>query len=300
MSEVAFLGLGRMGAPMAANLVAAGFTVNGYDPQSEAVSAAVQAGAVAKATPVEAVRDAETVITMLPSGRHLLDCYRQILPALPPGTLVVDSSTVAVDEARAAAALMTDEGHFPVDAPVSGGVTGATAGSLTFMVGAESAAADRARPLLEAMGSRVIHCGAAGAGQAAKVCNNMVLGVSMIAVSEAFALGRSLGLSDQALFDVTSTSSAQCWSMTSYCPVPGLVPTSPANNDYAAGFATGLMSKDLHLAQTAAERHGVSTIFGTLAAELYDRFAALDGADRDFSAIIHAVVDGALDEGEQQ
>ncbi len=300
MSTIAFLGLGRMGGPMAANLVKAGHTVNGYDPQQAAVDRAADSGVAVKDSLIAAVTDAETVITMLPSGKHLLGCYRDILPSLRPGTLLWDSSTVSVADARAAAEMARNAGHEPVDAPVSGGVPGAQAGTLTFMVGADDAGYARAKPLLDIMAAKHIHCGASGAGQAAKICNNMVLGVSMIAVSEAFALGRSLGLSDQALYDVASTSSGQCWSLTTYCPVPGPVPTSPANNDYGAGFTTGLMSKDLHLAQAAAEDNDVSTALGAHAMELYDRFAKMDGPHRDFSAIITAVIDGAFAEKESE
>jgi 3-hydroxyisobutyrate dehydrogenase len=274
---IAFLGLGNMGAPMAANLLAAGHQVNRYDPVT------------APGDPVAAVRDADVVITMLPSGQHLHQCYDTVLPAVAPGTLMLDCSTVAVDDARSAADRAVAAGLDALDAPVSGGVTGATAGTLTFMVGGPAEALDRARPLLDVMGSRVIHCGPSGAGQAAKICNNMILGVSMIAVSEAFLLGRSLGLDDQALFEVASTSSGQCWALTSYCPVPGPVPASPANRDYQGGFSAALMNKDLHLAQTSATAGQVATPLGAAAADLYDRFVDDGSGHLDFSAIIKAL-----------
>ncbi|MCP2262184.1 3-hydroxyisobutyrate dehydrogenase [Streptoalloteichus tenebrarius] len=279
---VAFLGLGNMGGPMAANLVAKGFQVHGYDPAPGAGHDRVRRMSSA----AEAVREADAVVTMLPSGTHVLDCYREILPALRPGTLLVDSSTIDVEDARAAAGLVEAEGHLAVDAPVSGGVVGATEGTLTFMAGGSARALDLAEPILLAMGARVVRCGGAGAGQAAKICNNMVLGVSMIAVSEAFALGRALGLTDQALFDVAATSSAQCWALTVNCPVPGPVPTSPANRGYTGGFASGLMLKDLGLAEAAARAAGVDTAFGRAAREAYARFVEVDGPGRDFSAII--------------
>ncbi|MGY0236787.1 3-hydroxyisobutyrate dehydrogenase [Longispora urticae] len=294
MTVVAFLGLGNMGGPMAANLVRAGHTVHGYDPAPAALDTATAAGVLAAASAVEATASADVVVTMLPSGGHLLDCYAAVIPGLAAGTLLIDCSTVAVPDARAAAELARKAGHVPVDAPVSGGVGGARAATLTFMVGGGQDGFDRAAPLLAEMGSRAVHCGASGAGQAAKICNNMVLGVTMIAVSEAFVLGRALGLTDQALFDVAATSSAQCWSLTSYCPVPGPVPTSPANQDYAGGFASGLMLKDLRLAHDAATGTGVDTVLGASAADLYARFVDLDGPGRDFSAIVTAVRDRLL------
>ncbi|MDG4795648.1 3-hydroxyisobutyrate dehydrogenase [Micromonospora sp. WMMD1082] len=286
---IAFLGLGNMGGPMAANLVTAGHQVIGYDPAPTAVERVAARGVTVADSAAAAVRGADTVITMLPTGQHLAECYDTVLDTAAPGALLLDCSTVAVNDAQAVAARAAEAGFAPLDAPVSGGVAGATAGTLTFMVGGDAAALQRARPLLKVMGSRIIHCGAAGAGQAAKICNNMVLGISMIAVSEAFLLGRSLGLNDQALFDVASTSSAQCWALTSYCPVPGPVPTSPANRGYEGGFSAVLMRKDLHLAQTSAARTDVDTPLGAAAAALYDQFVAAGNGELDFSAIITAL-----------
>ncbi|MFJ4183775.1 3-hydroxyisobutyrate dehydrogenase [Kitasatospora sp. NPDC089509] len=284
--DIGFVGLGNMGGPMAANLVKAGHRVTGYDLVPEALRQAEGAGVRAAASAAEAVRDAQVVISMLPAGRHVLAAYAELLPAARPDTLFVDCSTIDVADARTAHELAVRAGHRAVDAPVSGGVVGATAGTLTFMVGATEPDFADVRPVLEAMGRKVVHCGAAGAGQAAKICNNMILGISMIAVSEAFVLGESLGLSHQALFDVASTASGQCWALTSNCPVPGPVPASPANRDYAAGFAAALMAKDLGLAAGAAEAAGLPTELGRRAAELYADFAAADGAGLDFSAII--------------
>ncbi|MEU3561465.1 3-hydroxyisobutyrate dehydrogenase [Kitasatospora sp. NPDC006786] len=286
---IGFVGLGNMGGPMAANLVKAGHRVVGYDLAPEAVRRAREAGVRAAKSAVEAVREADVVISMLPAGRHVLAAYAELLPAARPGTLFVDCSTIDVADARAAHEQAVNAGHGSVDAPVSGGVVGATAASLTFMVGAEEPDFEAARPVLEAMGRKVVHCGPAGAGQAAKICNNMILGVSMIAVSEAFVLGESLGLSHQALYDVASTASGQCWALTTNCPVPGPVPTSPANRDYAAGFAAALMAKDLGLAAGAAEAAGLSTELGRRAAQLYADFAAADGIGLDFSAIINTL-----------
>jgi 3-hydroxyisobutyrate dehydrogenase len=289
---IAFLGLGNMGGPMAANLVKAGHAVTGYDPVPEAVEKATAAGITVAASAVEAARDAEVVITMLPSGKHVLDLYAELVPTAKPGTLFLDCSTIDVADARAAAGLATEASHLAIDAPVSGGTVGAEAGTLTFMAGAGAEAFAAAGPLLDVMGGRVVHCGESGAGQAAKICNNMILGISMIAVSEAFVLGEKLGLTDQALFDVAATASGQCWALTTNCPVPGPVPKSPANRDYAGGFASGLMLKDLGLAQAAADAHDVDTVLGRTAAELYSAFVAKDGPRRDFSAIITAIREG--------
>jgi 3-hydroxyisobutyrate dehydrogenase len=291
--RIAFLGLGNMGRPMAVNLVRAGASVTGFDPAPEAVARAARASVGTAASAADAARGAEIVITMLPGGRHVLDCYRDILPAVGPGTLFLDCSTVDVAAARAAAALAIEAGCRAIDAPVSGGVVGAEAATLTFMVGGDPTSVASAEPLLRAMGSRAIHCGASGAGQAAKICNNMILGISMIAVSEAFVLGQRLGLTDQALFDVASTASGQCWALTTNCPVPGPVPTSPANRAYGGGFASGLMLKDLRLARSAADAEGVRTVLGRTAAEIYADFVRVDGPGRDFSAVITAIRDGA-------
>ncbi|KUM33777.1 3-hydroxyisobutyrate dehydrogenase [Arthrobacter sp. EPSL27] len=294
---IAFLGLGHMGGPMAANLVKAGHTLTGFDVVPAALETARAHGIATADTAAEAVAGAAVVLTMLPSGKHLLDAYRGtaggpgLLEAAPPGTLFLDCSTINVDEAREAAELAVAAGHRAVDAPVSGGVVGAEAGTLTFMVGALPEDFEAVRPLLEIMGKRVVHCGGHGAGQAAKICNNMILGVSMIAVSEAFVLGEKLGLTHQALFDVASAASGQCWALTTNCPVPGPVPTSPANRDYQPGFAGALMAKDLKLALNALESTGVAARLGPLASEIYDTFAAEGGAGRDFSGIITDIRD---------
>ncbi|KJS59476.1 3-hydroxyisobutyrate dehydrogenase [Streptomyces rubellomurinus] len=283
--RIGFVGLGNMGGPMAANLVKAGHRVTGYDLAEAARTRAADHGVAVAASAAEAVTGADLVITMLPTGRHVLDAYQELTVAAR-GALFVDCSTIAVGDARVAADLARVAGHRAVDAPVSGGVAGAEAASLTFMVGADDPDFAEAEPVLAAMGRRVVHCGASGAGQAAKVCNNMILGISMIAVSEAFVLGESLGLSHQALFDVASTASGQCWALTSNCPVPGPVPGSPANRDYAAGFAAALMAKDLGLAADAATALAVPAELGRQAAELYAAFAAGEGGALDFSAII--------------
>ncbi|KAA2236884.1 3-hydroxyisobutyrate dehydrogenase [Salinarimonas soli] len=286
MTVIAFIGLGNMGAPMAANLVKAGHAVRGFDLSPAPREAARAAGATIAASAVEAARDAEAVVTMLPAGRHVLAVWGEILPQLAPGTLVVDCSTVDVESARRAHALAAERGCPSLDAPVSGGVGGATAGTLTFMAGGSAEAFGRAEPILSRMGRKVVHCGEAGAGQAAKICNNMILGISMIGVSEAFVLAEKLGLSHQALFDVASTSSGQCWSLTTYCPVPGPVPTSPANNGYKPGFASALMLKDLRLAQEAAAASGAATPLGAAAAQLYALHNAQGEGGADFSGII--------------
>ena len=299
---IAFLGLGHMGGPMAVNLVKAGYTVTGYDVVPAALEAARAHGITTADTAAEAVAGAAVVLTMLPSGKHLLDAYRGtdsgpgLLAAAAPGTMFLDCSTINVDEAREASALAVEAGHRAVDAPVSGGVVGAEAGTLTFMVGATDEDFATVKPMLEVMGKRVVHCGGHGAGQAAKICNNMILGVSMIAVSEAFVLGEKLGLTHQALFDVASAASGQCWALTTNCPVPGPVPTSPANRDYQPGFAGALMAKDLKLALNALESTGVAARLGPLASEIYDTFAAEGGAGRDFSGIITDI----RDKSEQQ
>jgi 3-hydroxyisobutyrate dehydrogenase len=295
--HVAFLGLGHMGGPMAVNLVKAGYTVAGFDVVPAALEAARVNNVPTVASPAEAVAGADVVLTMFPSGRHVLDAYRGtdgqpgLLDLAAPGTMFLDCSTINVDEAREASALAVAAGHRAVDAPVSGGVVGAEAGTLTFMVGALPEDFEAVRPLLEVMGKRVVHCGGHGAGQAAKVCNNLILGVSMIAVSEAFVLGEKLGLTHQALFDVASAASGQCWALTTNCPVPGPVPTSPANRDYQPGFAGALMAKDLKLALNALQSTGVAARMGPLASEIYDTFAAEGGAGRDFSGIITDIRD---------
>lgn len=286
MARIAFIGLGNMGGPMAANLVKAGHKVTGFDLAATVLQAA-EANGVAPASHIsQAVSGAEIVVTMLPQGKHVLTAWPDILASVASGTLVIDCSTIDVDSARKVHELARTAGCLSLDAPVSGGTGGASAGTLTFMAGGSDEAFQKARPVLEAMGKKIIHCGEAGAGQAAKICNNMILGISMIGVCEAFALGEKLGLSHQALFDVASTSSGQCWSVSTYCPVPGPVPASPANNDYKPGFAAALMLKDLRLSQEAALSTGASTPLGAEAAQLYALFEKQGNGGRDFSAII--------------
>ncbi|MFI9406752.1 3-hydroxyisobutyrate dehydrogenase [Nocardia sp. NPDC052316] len=282
--KIGFLGLGHMGAPMAANLVKAGYEVLAYDPVPAAQQRAAEDGATVVGTAAE-VADAGVVITMLPNGKLVLDVYAELLPAAKPGTLFIDCSTIDVADAKSAAVLAIGAGHRALDAPVSGGVAGAAAGTLTFMVGGGAEDFADALPLLEVMGGKVVHCGGSGVGQAAKICNNMLLGISMIGLSEALVLGEQLGLTHQSFFDVVSTASGQSWALTSYCPVPGPVPTSPANNDYQPGFATALMNKDLGLAANALRENGIDGQLGLLAAEIYSRFNESSGG-RDFSAIV--------------
>ncbi|MCX5193022.1 3-hydroxyisobutyrate dehydrogenase [Streptomyces sp. NBC_00249] len=288
---VAFVGLGHMGGPMAANLVAAGHRVLGFDLVPELLSAAADAGVEPAGSAAAAVSASDTVITMLPTGRHVLALYeeRGLLAAARPGSLFVDCSTIDVADARAAHAAVRAAGHRALDAPVSGGVTGARAATLTFMAGGGEEEFAAAGPLLAAMGKKAVHCGAAGAGQAAKICNNLILGISMIGVSEAFVLAESLGLDHQALYDVASTASGQCWALTVNCPVPGPVPASPANRDYLPGFAAPLMAKDLGLAANALRAGNVDAPLGLKAAEMYAAFAAGEGAGLDFSAIVHTL-----------
>jgi len=287
MTRIAFLGLGNMGGPMAANLVKAGHAVTGFDLIEAAKEAASASGVAITGNAREAVAGADTVVTMLPAGRHVLAAWADFLPATPKGALVIDSSTIDVDSAKRAHETGAAADVLTLDAPVSGGVGGATAGTLTFMCGGSPEAFEKAKPILEAMGERIVHCGGAGAGQAAKICNNMILGVTMIVTSEAFALAEKLGLSAQALFDVASNSSGQSWSLTSYCPVPGPVPASPANRDYKPGFAASLMLKDLRLAQEAAASVGAATPLGSEAAQLYALFVAAGHGGDDFSGVIN-------------
>ena len=286
MTTIAFIGLGNMGGPMAANLVKAGHKTLGVDLVPALRDEAAKAGVAIAASAAEAVAGADVVVTMLPAGKHVIGVWSEIVGAVKSGALLIDSSTIDVESARAAHQLAEAKGALSLDAPVSGGVGGARGGTLTFMCGGSDAAFAAARPILEAMGKRIVHCGADGAGQAAKICNNMILGATMIATSEAFALGEKLGLSHQALFDVASTSSGQSWSLTTYCPVPGPVPTSPANNGYKPGFAAALMLKDLRLSQDAAKSAGAFTPIGARAAELYAEFEAAGGAGADFSGIV--------------
>ncbi|MFK0386710.1 3-hydroxyisobutyrate dehydrogenase [Agrobacterium sp. NPDC090273] len=292
MQTVAFIGLGHMGLPMAVNLVKAGYAVRGFDLAEACITAARQAGVPVAAASETAIDGADVVITMLPKGEHVVSVYGDLVRKVTSGTLLIDCSTVDMESALKAHALAVSAGCPSIDAPVSGGTGGAAAGTLTFMCGGEADAFAAARPILEAMGKKIVHCGKGGNGQAAKICNNMILGISMIAVSEAFVLGEKLGLSHQALFDVASTSSGQCWSLTTYCPVPGPVPTSPANNEYRPGFAAALMLKDLKLSQEAANGAGASTPLGKAAAELYEGFVGEGSGDRDFSAIVEMLRGG--------
>jgi len=283
---IAFIGLGNMGGPMAANLVKAGFKVQGFDLVAASLEAAARNGVAVHKTAAEAMTGAGTVITMLPAGKHVISVWTELAGIAKAGTMLIDCSTIDVESARKAHALSAGAGCPSLDAPVSGGTTGAAAATLTFMVGGARDAFDRGEPILQEMGKRIVHCGEAGAGQAAKICNNMILGITMAGVGEAFVLAEKLGLSHQALFDVASTSSGQCWSINTYCPVPGPVPTSPANNDYRPGFAAALMLKDLKLAQEAALVTGASTPLGAQAAQLYGLFDKLGHGGEDFSAII--------------
>jgi 3-hydroxyisobutyrate dehydrogenase len=289
MATIAFIGLGNMGGPMAANLVKAGHSVVAFDLVAASREQARGDGAAIAESSVSAVKGAEVVVTMLPAGKHVLAVWTDVLPAMTKGALIIDCSTIDVESAKQAHALAAKHGVLSVDAPVSGGTGGAKAATLTFMCGGEDQAFAAAKPVLEKMGKKLVHCGGAGAGQAAKICNNMILGISMIAVSEAFTLAEKLGLSHQALFDVASTSSGQCWSLTSYCPVPGPVPASPANNDYKPGFAAALMVKDLTLAQDAANAAGAVTPLGKHAQEIYKTFDAAGNGGVDFSGIIRHV-----------
>lgn len=286
MSRIAFIGLGNMGAGMAANLARHGHDVRVFDLSTAAMERARDAGC----KPVSSARDAmdgsEAAVTMLPADNHVFGVYQDLFASAAPGTLLIDCSTISVDTARAVSASAAKAGFEMVDAPVSGGVAAAQAAGLTFMVGGSDAAFARAAPLLECMGKAVIHAGAAGAGQAAKICNNMLLGISMIGVCEAFVLAQKLGLDAQKFYEISSKSSGQCWSLSSYCPAPGPVPTAPSNFGYAPGFATAMMLKDLKLAKAAALASGAATPLGASAEALYALFAANGGAGRDFSAII--------------
>jgi 3-hydroxyisobutyrate dehydrogenase len=289
MARIGFIGLGNMGLPMAQNLLKAGHQVEGVDVTTAATDKLKAAGgAVAETHKIAAAR-ADVVITMLPAGQHVREVYLGaggIIENANEGTLLIDCSTIDVETARAVAAAAQERGLLMLDAPVSGGVGGASAGTLTFMVGGPERAFERALSILEKMGKTIVHAGGSGNGQAAKICNNMILGISMIAVSEAFVLAEKLGLDKQKLFDISSKSSGQCWSMTTYCPVPGPVPTSPANRDYQAGFTAAMMLKDLKLAQDAARSAGAKTQMGAEAAELYGQYVDTGAAGKDFSGIM--------------
>jgi len=289
--NIAFLGLGHMGGPMAANLVTAGHTVRAFDPVAALKDAAAEKGAQVFDSGAEAVAEADVVITSLPNGAIVKAVYAEALPAAREGTLFIDTSTISVDDAREIHAQAAERRIAQLDAPVSGGVKGATAGTLAFMVGGEDEAVERARPVLEPLAGKIIHCGASGTGQAAKLCNNMVLAVQQIVAGEAFVLAEKLGLSAQSLFDVITGATGNCWAIHTNCPVPGPVPTSPANNDFKPGFATALMNKDIGLAMDAVNSTGSSAPLGSHAAEIYAKFAA-DHADKDFSAVIEMIRNG--------
>ena len=292
MARIAFIGLGNMGLPMAQNLLKVGHSVEGVDVSEASVAKLVAAGGVRVETPKSAAARGDVVITMLPSGKEVREVYlgsSGIIENANQGTLLIDCSTIDVETARAVAAEAEKRGLLMLDAPVSGGVGGASAATLTFMVGGSAQAFTRAQSILEKMGKTIVHAGGAGTGQAAKICNNMILGISMIAVSEAFVLAEKLGLDHQKLFDISSKSSGQCWSMTSYCPVPGPVPASPANRDYQAGFTAAMMLKDLKLSQAAAKSAGAKTALGADAERIYSAYVASGEAGRDFSGIIRFV-----------
>jgi 3-hydroxyisobutyrate dehydrogenase len=288
MTAIGFIGLGNMGAPMAANLVKAGHQVTGFDTASGPGAALAATGGRAAKTAAEAIASREMVITMLPAGPQVREVYLGddgILARARPGTLLIDCSTIDVETARIVSAAAGEAGFLMLDAPVSGGTAGAAAATLTIMVGGAEEAFTRGRPILEAIGRTIVHAGPSGNGQAAKICNNMILGVSMIAVCEAFALADKLGLAAETLFDIAAKSSGQCWALTSYCPVPGPVPASPANRGYAPGFTGAMMLKDLRLAQQAAAATAAPTPLGAAAASLYQLHVDRGGGALDFSAI---------------
>jgi len=292
MATIAFIGLGNMGGPMAANLAKAQHHVMAFDLSASAVAAAVEKGAHKAASAAEAVKEAEIVVTMLPAGKHVREVYeKDVLPNVAKGALLIDCSTIDVDSARHVSALAKKAGFEMIDAPVSGGVGGATAGTLTFMCGGPAPSFAKAKPILEKMGKNIVLAGESGSGQAAKICNNMMLAISMIGVSEGFMLAKRLGLDFQKLFDIASTSSGQSWALTNYCPVPGPVPASPANRDYQPGFTAAMMLKDLLLAQQAANAVNASTPLGAGAAQLFNMFVNSGNAAKDFSGIIR-MLDG--------
>lgn len=285
--KIAFLGLGNMGFHMARNLAAAGYDVTGFDVVETATQAIAEHDVAPAASASAAISGADVVITMFPAGNHVLDAYQhELLAAAEPNTLFIDSSTIAVDDAKQAAALAREAGHRAVDAPVSGGTKGAEQGTLTFMVGGGQEDFDQAAPLFDVMGRKIVHTGESGTGQAAKIVNNMALAINTIGAAEAFSLGANLGLSHQTLYDVMSTSAAQSWAVSTNCPVPGPVPEAPSSNDYRPGFATALMAKDLNLARAAIESTDTPADFGMAAFRAYTDFNTADNAGKDFSAII--------------
>jgi len=293
MARVAFIGLGNMGGGMAANLAKAGHAVTAFDLSEGALAKAEGNGCTRAASAEEAVKDAEAVVTMLPAGKHVRDVYEaSVIGKAPASAILIDCSTIDVATAREEIGKAEAAGYRMVDAPVSGGIAAADAGTLTFMVGGADEAFEAARPYLEQMGKAVIHAGAGGAGQAAKICNNMLLGASMVATCETFVLAQKLGLDAQTFFDIASKASGQCWSMTTYCPLPGVGPVTPADRDYEGGFAAALMLKDLRLAMEAAQSVDSYTPMGAAAEELYTRFAeSLGGGGKDFSGIIKMIDD---------
>jgi len=296
MARVGFIGLGNMGGGMAANLVKAGHEVHAFDLAEAALAKAVDHGCLRAASAQAAVADADAVVTMLPAGKHVRDVYEaSVFGAAPASAILMDCSTIDVATARAVEGDASGRGLTMVDAPVSGGIAAAEAGTLTFMVGGSADGFARAQPFLESMGKAVIHAGGAGAGQAAKICNNMLLGASMIATCETFLLAQKLGLDPQTFYDIASQASGQCWSMTSYCPLPGVGPVSPADRDYEGGFAAALMLKDLRLAMEAASGVDADTPMGKRAEELYERFADEGGAGKDFSGIIRMLAGRSAD-----
>ena len=290
MTTIAFIGLGNMGGGMAANLVKAGHEVHAFDLSAEALARAAENGCATYTSVRDAVQGAEAVVSMLPNGKIVESVYTaDVIGQAPTSGLLVDCSTIDVATARSVADAAAAAGYAMVDAPVSGGIAAANGGTLTFMVGGDDDAFARAEPILSAMGKAVIHAGASGAGQAAKICNNMILGATMIATCEAFALAEKLGLDLQTFYDISSKASGQSWSMTSYCPVPGVGPQSPADNGYQGGFAAALMLKDLKLAMEAAEAAGANVPMGARAEELYEAFAAAGNGGMDFSGIIKSL-----------
>lgn len=292
MARIGFIGVGNMGGPMARNLLKAGHSVKVFDLSEKAVADCVSEGASAAPSAAEAASNVGVVVTMLPKGDHVRAVYlgdQGILSAADQGTLFIDCSTIDVSTSREVEKAAAAAGMSMVDAPVSGGVGGAAAGTLTFMVGGNAGAFEAAKPILEAMGKNIVHTGGPGNGQAAKICNNMILGISMIGVCEAFVLAETLGLEHQTMFDIVSTASGQCWSLTSYCPVPGPVPTSPANNGYKPGFSAENMLKDLHLSQDAAGDFGASTKLGKAAMDLYETYVGGEGQAADFSGIVNMI-----------
>lgn len=292
MARIGFVGVGNMGGPMAHNLLKAGHSVKVFDLSADAVASCVKEGAEAAESAAAAASGVGIVVSMLPKGDHVRAVYlgeEGLLAAADQGTLFIDCSTIDVATARDVEKEASAAGMMMVDAPVSGGVGGAAAGTLTFMVGGSKGGFEAAKPILEAMGANIVHTGGPGNGQAAKICNNMILGISMIGVCEAFVLAEKLGLEHQTMFDIVSTASGQCWSLTSYCPVPGPVPASPANNGYKPGFSAENMLKDLHLSQEAAEGFGASTELGKAAMDLYESYVSGEGKTADFSGIVNMI-----------